>query len=88
MTGISLIFSCPFCRSASSEKSTSETAETVPVASPQSRVSETVEVLNGHIGKRVSVISKSDIRYEGMLHVVDQSSESATIDKGAIKLNI
>ncbi|GAV08318.1 hypothetical protein RvY_18031 [Ramazzottius varieornatus] len=64
-----------------SEATNSETKETAPVASPPPRLAQTINILTGYIGKRISVISRSDLRYEGMLQTVDQSTESATMNK-------
>ena len=39
--------------------------------------------MNNYIGKKLSLISKSDIRYEGIVHSLDPASSALTLQHGA-----
>jgi protein LSM14 len=39
--------------------------------------------MNNYIGKKLSLISKSDIRYEGIVHSIDPASSALTLQQGA-----
>ena len=39
--------------------------------------------MNNYIGQKLSLISKSDIRYEGIVHSIDPASSALTLQQGA-----
>ena len=39
--------------------------------------------MNNYHGKKLSLISKSDIRYEGIVHSLDPASSALTLQQGA-----
>ena len=39
--------------------------------------------MNNYIGQKLSLISKSDIRYEGIVYSIDQASNALTLQQGA-----
>ena len=41
--------------------------------------------MNNYHGKKLSLISKSDIRYEGIVYSIDQASNALTLQQGASK---
>ena len=44
--------------------------------------------MNNYIGKKLTLISKSDIRYEGTLYSLDPQDSSLTLTGGASRLPI